>query len=153
MSPQTITSSILSLPSFAPETNGKTSNVLNRFQGIVREKNESGEKFVSYKVSDKNDSNTVYKVLCYKNDYLSVDNMSFLEMHDDVEEEDLVSIQGFAAKSKKGNPYIRATAVVVNEYGNNDYESTDYEDSEQEDSDYDSIRIFRRGGFGRRDCQ
>lgn len=134
MSPQTITSflSILALPSFAPETNGKTSNVLNRFQGIVREKNESGEKFVSYKVSDRDDPTTVYKILCYKKDYLCVDNMSFLEMHDDVEEEDFVSIQGFAAKSKKGNPYIRATAVLVNEYGNNDYESTDHDDSDDE---------------------
>lgn len=99
----------------------------------MNEKNESGEKFVSYSVSDKNDPSNVYKVLSYKKDYLPLDNMSFLEMHEDVEVDDIVSIQGFVARSKKGNPYIRATSILVREYGNNEYETTDHEVSDIED--------------------
>jgi hypothetical protein len=144
MSPQTITANnINNLPSshitaFLPDNNGETSNVLKSFKGIVDEKIESGEKFVSYKVSDKNDPNYVFKVLSYKKDYLPLDNMSFLEMHEDVEEGDVVSIQGFVARSKKGNPYIRATTILVNEYGNNEYETTDHEgDDEEDDSESD----------------
>jgi hypothetical protein len=63
--------------------------------------------------------------------------MSFLEMHEDVEEGDLVSIQGFAATSKKGNAYIRAANILVKEYGNNEYETTDHEESDVEDVEDD----------------
>jgi hypothetical protein len=146
MSPQTITANINNvnnlpishITAFLPDNNGEISNVLKSFKGIVDEKIESGEKFVSYKVSDKNDPNYVFKVLSYNKDYLPSDNMSFLEMHEDVEEGDVVSIQGFVARSKKGNPYIRATTILVKEYGNNEYETTDHEgDDEEEDSESD----------------
>jgi hypothetical protein len=134
MSPQNITSfNISSLPLFTPELMGESSNSLRTFKGIVHEKNETGEKFISYKIADKKDPEDVYKVLCFKKDCLSVDNMSFLEMHEDVEEGDLVSVQGFAARSKKGTPYIRATGITVKEYGNNEYETTDHEESDIED--------------------
>jgi len=135
---QQIIFNIGSLPVVAPLIKGDVSPNIKHFRGIVTEKNESGDKFVSYKIADTTNPNEIFKVLSTKSDYLSLDNMSFDEMHEDVEVGDDVSIYGRAARSKKGSFYIRSTGILVREYGNNEYESSEDGD---EDTDYEPAHV------------
>jgi hypothetical protein len=137
MTQQTIFN-IGSLPIVAPLIKGDVSPNVKHFRGIVTEKNESGDKFVSYKIADTTNPNEIFKVLSTKSDYLSLDNMSFDEMHEDVEVGDEVSVYGRAARSKKGTFYIRSTGILVREYGNNEYESSEDGD---EDTDYEPVYV------------
>jgi hypothetical protein len=127
-----------SLPIVAPLIKGDVSPFVKHFRGIVSEKIELGDKFVSYKIADTTNPKEIFKVLSTKSDYLSLDNMSFVEMHEDVEVGDEVSVYGRAARSKKGTFYIRATGILVREYGNNEYESSEDGD---EDTDYEPVYV------------
>jgi hypothetical protein len=132
----TISINIGSLPLIAPATKGDVSPVLKHFRGIVTEKNDLGDKFVSYKITDNFNTSETFKVISSQRDYLSLDNMSFSEMHEDVEVGDNVSVFGHAAMSKKGSFYIRATGILVREYGNNKYESVEEDSQSESDPEY-----------------
>jgi len=133
-----ISINIGSLPIIAPFNRGEVSTVSKHFRGTVVEKTESGKNFYTYKVADRYNPEEVFKVLSSKSEYLSLDSMTFDEMHEDVQVGDYVSVFGLAARSLKGSFYIRANGILVREYGDNQYEDVT-DDPEEEDSDADYI--------------
>jgi hypothetical protein len=80
--------------------------------------------FQMYEIVDHKieDWNKLVKVLCRSGDYTEVDEMTFEELHEDIEEGDVVKITGYPHRSTGGHLCVYASFMEVREYGDNEYE-------------------------------
>ena len=95
-------------------------------RGLVTVKNDKAHNFKMYKIVDEKDKTNEIRVICSESEYVPIDNMTFQEMHEDVEEGDVVKVTGYPSRSYKGNMCIYCSSILVKKYGDdNEYDLED----------------------------
>jgi hypothetical protein len=90
-------------------------------RGVVSEIVKDADNFKMYVIKDRREQ-TVLRVICREGDYVPIDEMTFAEMHDDVEVGDTVNVVGYPHRSQSGNLCLYSNFISVVKYGNNEYE-------------------------------
>ena len=95
-------------------------------RGLVTVKNDKAHNFKMYKIVDEKDKTNEIRIICSESEYVPIDNMTFQEMHEDVEEGDVVKVSGYPSRSYKGNMCIYCSSILVKKYGDdNEYDLED----------------------------
>jgi len=94
-------------------------------RGLVTVKTDKAHNFKMYKIVDEKDKTNEIRVICLDSEYVPIDGMTFEEMHEDVEEGDVVKVSGYPSRSYKGNMCIYCSSILVKKYGDNEYDLED----------------------------
>lgn len=99
---------------------GEERQWLVKIRGYVTKKLDESSKFKMYTIVDRKTHDHEVRIVSIDKNYSPTDDMTFEEMHEDVQNGDLVDVYGYPRRSLKGNLCMYTTNIVVKEYGNND---------------------------------
>jgi hypothetical protein len=99
-------------------------------RGVVSEIVKNASNFRMYVLKDSRGQETL-RVICREGDYVPVDDMTFEEMHEDVQVGDTVNVLGYPHRSQANNLCLYSNFIYVTKYGDNEYEQEVPTDEEE----------------------